>query len=191
MGSTYVSEPVIFLIDTIFSLYILSVVLRFLLQWSGADSRNPAAQMLIKITHPPLKFLRRFIPSIRKIDTSALVLAFALQLLADYAIFFVMGNLPSFGAVCVISFTSLLSLVINIFIFAIFVGALLSWFNPGSFNAASGLLDSLSQPVLRVCRQMVPDMGGLDLSSLVALIMLQLAKMLLLPPLHELATLIS
>ncbi len=191
MGSSYISAPVIFLIDTLFSLYILAVVLRFLLQWSGADSRNAIAQMLIKITHPPLKLLRRFIPSIRKIDTSALVLAFGLQLLADFAIFFVMGNLPSIGALCVISFTSLLSLVINVFIFAIFAGAILSWFNPGTFNTASGLLYSLSEPVLRVCRQIVPDMGGVDFSSLVALIMLQLAKMLLLPPLQELAALIS
>jgi YggT family protein len=37
----------------------------------------------------------------------------------------------------------------------------------------------------------VPDLGGIDLSPLVALVLLQLAKMMILPPLHELATLLS
>jgi YggT family protein len=191
MGSTYMSEPVIFLIDTLFSLYILAVILRFLLQWSGADSRNPIAQMLIKVTHPPLKLLRRYVPSVRKIDTSALILALALQMLADFSILFLKGVTVGIGALVVISFTQLLSLVINIFIFAIFASALLSWFNPGTFNAAAGLLYSLSEPLLRVCRQLLPDLGGVDFSPLAALILLQLTKMLLLPPLHELASLIG
>ncbi|NOT85174.1 MAG: YggT family protein [Methylococcaceae bacterium] len=191
MGSTYVSEPVIFLIDTLCSLYILAIILRFLLQWSGADSYNPIAQLLIKITHPPLKFLRRYIPSLRKIDTSALVLALGLQMLADFAILFLKGVTVGIAALCVISFTQLLSLVINIFIFSIFVSALLSWFNPGAFHAAAGLLQRLSEPLLGICRQMLPEVGGVDFSSLLALILLQLAKMLLLPPLHELASLIG
>jgi YggT family protein len=190
MGS-YMLEPVIFLIDTLFSLYILAILLRFLLQWSGADSYNPVAQLLIKVTHPPLKILRRYVPSVRKIDTSALVLALGLQMVADFAILFLKGAIVSIGALIIISFTQLLSLVINIFIFAIFASALLSWFNPGTFNAASALLYSLSEPVLRVCRQMLPDLGGVDFSPLAALIMLQLAKMLLLPPLHELASLLG
>jgi len=55
MGSTYMSDPIIFLIDTLFSLYILAVLLRFLLQWCGADFYNPISQFLVKVTHPPLK----------------------------------------------------------------------------------------------------------------------------------------
>jgi YggT family protein len=78
-------------------------------------------------------------------------------------------------------------LVINIFIFAIFASALLSWFNPGTFSAAAALLYSLSEPLLGVCRRALPDLGGVDFSPLAALILLQLAKMLVLPPLHELA----
>ncbi|MCX7089682.1 MAG: YggT family protein [Methylococcales bacterium] len=191
MGSSYMSEPIIFLIDTLFSLYILAIILRFLLQWSGASSSNSMAQLLIKVTHPPLKLLRRYIPSVRNIDTSALVLALALQMLADFSILFLKGVVVGIGALVVISFTQLLSLVINVFIFAIFASALLSWFNPGAFSAVAALLYSLSEPILKVCRQMLPDLGGVDFSPLAALIMLQLAKMLLLPPLHELASLIG
>ena len=37
MGSNYLSDPIIFLLDTVFSFYILAVLLRFLLQWVGGD----------------------------------------------------------------------------------------------------------------------------------------------------------
>lgn len=191
MRSSYMAEPLIFLVDTLFSLYILAVIVRFLLQWSGGDFYNPIAQALIKLTHPPLKFLRRFVPPAGKIDTSAVILALSLQMLSDFAILFLKGVVVGIGALAVISFTQLLSLLINIFIFAIFAQALLSWFNPGSFNAAMSVLHSLSEPILRICRKMVPDFGGIDLSPLAALIMLQMAKMLLLPPLHELASFIG
>jgi YggT family protein len=45
--------------------------------------------------------------------------------------------------------------------------------------------------LLNVCRRFIPDLGGIDLSPLVALLLLQLAKMLILPPLQELASLIG
>lgn len=189
--NSYVSAPVIFLIDTLSSLYILAVVLRFLLQWSNADFYNPIAQFLIKITHPPLKLLRRFIPAAGRIDTSAIVLALGLQMLADFSILFLKGELIGISTLTIVSFTQLVTLLINIFIFTIFAQALLSWFNPGSYNATSSILHSLSRPILNICRNFMPNLGGIDLSPLAALILLQLIKMLLLPPLHELALLIG
>jgi len=52
-------------------------------------------------------------------------------------------------------------------------------------------LHSLTEPLLNICRKFIPDFGGIDLSPLAALLLLQLAKMILLPPLHQLANLIG
>ena len=191
MGSTYITDPIIFLIDTLLSLYILAVLLRFLLQWCGADFYNPISQFLVKATHPPLKILRRFVPSIGKIDTSSLVLVFSLQMLADFFILLLKGVTISIGAITILSITQLISLLINVFIFSIFARALLSWMNPGAFNAVASILATLTEPLLDICRKFIPDMGGIDLSPLAALLLLQLAKMVILPPLHELANLIG
>ncbi|MDI1229930.1 MAG: YggT family protein [Methylobacter sp.] len=191
MGSSYMADPAIFIIDSLFSLYILAVLLRFLLQWCGADFYNPISQFLVKVTHPPLKLLRRFVPSIGKIDTSSLVLVFGLQMLADFSILLLKGIAISIGALTILSLTQLVSLLINIFIYAVFARAILSWLNPGSFNAASSILNSLTEPVLDLCRKFIPDLGGIDLSPLAALMLLQLAKMVVLPPLHQLANLIG
>ena len=191
MNSSYMTDPIIFLIDTLLSLYILAVLLRFLLQWSSAEFYNPISQFLVKITHPPLKILRRIIPSIGKIDTSSIVLAMLLQVLITYIILVLKGVSISFGALTVLSFTQLLSLIINVFIFSVFARAILSWINPGSYNAASSILYSLTEPLLTLSRKLIPDLGGIDLSPLIALLALQLVKMLLLPPLQQLTTLIG
>ena len=191
MASTYVTDPIIFLIDGLLSLYILAILLRFLLQWCGADFYNPISQFLVKITHPPLRILRRFVPSIGKIDTSSLVLMLTLQMLADLSILLLKGFSINLGALAILSMTQLVSLLINIFVFAVFARALLSWVNPGAFNAAASILAALTEPLLDVCRKVIPNLGGIDLSPLAALFMLQLAKMVILPPLHELANLIA
>lgn len=191
MNSSYMTDPAIFIIDSLLSLYILAVLLRFLLQWCGADFYNPISQFLVKATHPPLKLLRRFVPSIGKIDTSSLVLVMGLQMLADFSILLLKGVAISIGALTILSLTQLVSLLINIFIYAVFARAILSWMNPGTFSAASSILYSLTEPVLNLCRKFIPDLGGIDLSPLAALMLLQLAKMVILPPLHQLASLIG
>lgn len=191
MNPSYFTDPVIFIIDSVVSLYILAVVLRFLLQWCQADFYNPLSRFLVKITHPPLKILRRYIPPVGKIDTSSMVLALGLQMLADFSILQLKGVSIGIGALALLSLTQLISLLLNVFIFSVFARAILSWINPGGYDAASSILYSLTEPLLDTCRKFIPDMGGIDLSPLAALILLQLAKMVILPPLNELAGLIG
>ena len=191
MDSSYMTDPVIFVLDSLFSLYILAVLLRFLLQWCGANFYNPISQFLVKATHPPLRILRRFVPPIGKIDTSSLVLMLSLQMLADFSILMLKGVSIGVGALTILSLTQLISLLINVFIYAVFARALLSWLNPGAFSSASSILNSLTEPLLSTCRKFIPDLGGIDLSPLAVLMLLQLAKMVILPPLHQLASLIG
>ncbi|MEQ1561025.1 MAG: YggT family protein [Methyloglobulus sp.] len=191
MNASYLAAPAIFIIDSLSSLYILAIMLRFLLQWSRAEFYNPISQFLVKITHPILKIVRRYVPPIGKIDTSSVVLALSLQMLADFSVLYLKGFTVGIGALAILSLGNLIALLINIYIYAVFARAILSWLNPGSFNSASSLLHSLTEPLLDTCRKFIPDMGGMDLSPLVALMLLQLAKMVILPPLHQLASLIS
>lgn len=191
MAGNYMTDPLIFLIDTFFSLYILAVLLRFLLQWIRADFYNPVSQFLVKITHPPLKVLRRFVPSIGRIDSSSLILALVLQMIATFSILALQNVSISIMSLCVLSIAELLKIFMDIFVYAIFAGALLSWFAPGNYNAVSSILYSLTDPLLNIFRNMLPNMGGIDLSPLVALVFLQLAKMMVLPPFQQLASLLG
>lgn len=191
MTPEYWITPTVFLLDTLFSLYIFALVLRFLFQWSGADYQNPLSRFLIRITHPPLKVLRRFIPSVGRIDSATLVLTLGLQILGGFLIFLVKGASPSFAALTVWAVAQLLQLVLNIYFYAIIIRALLSWIGPTSYNPAIALLYNLTDPLLSASRRLLPSSSGIDLSPIIPLIGIQLAKMLLLPPLQQLAALLT
>ncbi|BBL76121.1 YggT family protein [Methylomagnum ishizawai] len=185
MSSQYWVAPAVFLIDTLFGLYIFAVMLRFLFQWVDADFYNPISQFLIKITHPPLRLLRRFIPSLGRVDTASLVLMLGLQMLAGYLTFLLQGVGTTVPALLVWSSAQLLDQLFNLYFFAIIIRSVLSWMGTRTYNAATTLLYSLTEPTLRAARRLLPPMGGVDLSPLIPLIGIQLAKMLILPPLHH------
>ncbi|HIG07080.1 MAG: YggT family protein [Methylococcales bacterium] len=191
MDSTYMTNPVIFLIDTFISLYVLAILLRFLLQWVNADFYNPYIQLLVKITHPPLKHLRRVIPSIGRADTSCILLALIIQISSTYTILMLKGVSLSVTALFLLTVSQLITTLLNIFVFAIFARAILSWFSHGYSNPAATLLQSLTEPLLKICRRMIPAISGIDLSPLVAIIALQLAKMLILPPIEQMIALLG
>ncbi len=191
MGSSYFASPVIFLIDTIFALYILAIMLRFVLQWVNADFYNPISQFLVKITHPPLKILRRVIPSIGRIDTASIALMVALQMIAGFLIFTMQGAAAPIGALFVWALAELIEVLINLYVFAILIQVVVSWVNPGTYNPGVSLIYNITEPVLRVVRNILPPMGGIDLSPLFVLIGLQLIKMLLLPPLVDAIQILS
>lgn len=180
----YYTNPLIFLIDTLAGLYVLALMLRFLLQWNKADFYNPICQFLVKITHPPLKFMRRLIPSIGNIDTASIVLMLLLQMLIGLVIFSLQGGQISPAALALWSVAELIDLFLNILLFSIFLVVLLSWFNPG-YNPATELLHSLTEPVLKPARRIIPSFSGVDLSAMLILMGIQVLRMLILPPLQE------
>ena len=81
------------------------------------------------------------------------------------------------------SIPELIDLSINIFLVAVLIQVILSWINPGGYNPALSLLYSLTEPLLRPARSLLPPISGLDLSPMLVMIGLVLLKMLLLPPL--------
>jgi YggT family protein len=181
MSGNYFTNPIEFLISTLFSLYILAVMLRFLLGLVRADFYNPVSQFLVRITNPVLMPLRKVIPSIGKLDISAVVLMIALQVLALTLIVLLRGGGVPVGSVILISLAQLVSLAINVFFFAIIIQVILSWVNPGTYNPVTSLLYSLTAPVLRPIQQLIPPISGIDLSPLFAIIGLQVLRMLIMP----------
>ena len=112
-------------------------------------------------------------------------------MLANFLIGLLQGATLGIGALTVIAIMELINLLFNVFIFSIIARALLSWVNPGRFDAASSILYSLTEPLLNIFRRIIPDLGGIDLSPLAALLFLQVARMIILPPLNQLAALIA
>ena len=178
------SNAGVFLISTIFGLYILAIMLRFILQLVRADFYNPLSRFIVKITNPLLKPLRRFIPGFAGIDMASVTVMLFLQMLEIFIIT-LLRNFPSpdiFG-LALYAFIELITLGFYVFLFSIFILALLSWINPGQYNPINNLLHQISEPVLRPARRILPPMSGMDLSPMLAMVGLWLIKLLLLDPL--------
>ena len=181
MSSTYLTNPLEFLITTLFSLYILAVMLRFLLGVVRADFYNPVSQFLVRITNPILVPMRKIVPSIGKYDTAALLLILLLQILSLVLIVILRGTSISIPTLLLFAIAELVLLLVNIFIFSILVQVILSWINPGTYTPVGALLQSITSPVLAPIQRVIPPVGGIDLSPLFALIGLQVIKMLIHP----------
>jgi len=186
MGSNYLSNPLVFLVQVIFGLYALIVTLRFLLQWVRADFYNPLSQFIVKATKPVLNPLRRVIPGVGGKDIASLVLAWLVLWLQMLLIFLISEKTFAPVAALLLAFPELLGLVINIFLYSILIMVVISWVNPTGHNPAISILYSLTEPLLRPARRMIPPMGGIDLSPMVVMIGLVLLKMLLIPPVKAL-----
>jgi len=165
-------NPFAFLIDILFQLYATALLIRVLLQWARADFYNPVSQFIVKITNPLVLPLRKIIPGFGGIDAATLLLAILILALKVILVYQTIEPLP----VIIIALGSTLKLIVSIFLYSIIIQAILSWVNPDPSNPAVALLNSLTYPILKHFRNLIPPMGGMDISSLFAIIMLMFVQ---------------
>ena len=181
-------NALVFLLNTLLSLMSLAFLLRFYLQATNAPFRNPLSQAVVTITDFAVTPVRRFVPSIFKLDTSTLLLAFVTQLILEFALHYI-GDFPFklagnsiWMGLAGLSALHVANFSLDLFLYAIVAQALLSWVNP--YTPIAPALEALTRPILNPIRQFIPSPNGLDLSTLVAILSAQLIQMLVFSPLE-------
>ncbi|MEX2162937.1 MAG: YggT family protein [Sulfuricaulis sp.] len=179
--NSFLTEAGILLVEVVFGLYLLAVLLRFLFQLARADFYNPISQFLVAFTNPLLKPLRRLIPGLYGIDLASLVLLLALKCVELYLLLLLGGVAVQWLPIVAAATVDLLRLTLNVYFFAILIRVILSWFMPYGIhqNPAGSLLVSLTEPLLRPARRLIPPIGGLDLSPIAVIVVLQLMQLAL------------
>ncbi len=169
-------EALIYVIQTLGSMYLLIVLLRFILQLVRADFYNPLSQFIVRATQPLLRPMRRVIPSLLGLDMSSLLLAILIQLLLMVVTLTLMGyGVGGFLVQLLIwSILSITSLFLKVFFFALIISVILSWVAPHSHNPAALLVNQLCEPLLAPFRRLLPNLGGLDISPIFAFITINL-----------------
>ena len=145
MNGGYFSDAGMFLIDTVFDIYILLVLLRFLFQLSRVDYYNPVSLFIVKVTNPPLRPLRRFIPGFFGADIAALVLALILGFIKLFLKSMLVGVGVNPMALVVLSLAEMLKVIVYIYLFTVFARAISSWFNPNPSHPLVRLLIDLTE----------------------------------------------
>lgn len=170
-------QAVLFLIDTAFSLYLMVVILRLWLQLVRADFYNPFSQFVVKATNVLVLPLRRVIPSLGRLDTATLVLAYAIMFSKLVVLQLLQSGQVALIPSLVFSLVLLVKEVFTLLFWILVIRALLSWFSQGR-SPVEYVMHQLTEPLLRPVRRILPPLGGLDLSVLVVLIGLQFLNIL-------------
>jgi YggT family protein len=173
------SAAIAFIIDTLLSLALFVFLARLLLQLVRADFRNPISQAVVRITNPLILPLRRVLPPMGKVDTASVVavlLVAALEVAGKYAL---LGAFPSALLWARTALMEIAITLLELYVYAIFVYALLSLIAPQGYSPLQSVLAALCEPVLRPFRRVIPAVAGLDLSPLWAIIALQALLILL------------
>jgi len=163
-----------FIVDSVLRLAVYAFLLRFLLPLVRADFRNPLSQAILSLTSWLVLPLRRILPPMGRVDTASLVALLAVQLAATLIMFWLRaGVVMPFVPLVVTGMIALAIMTIWFFIVLIIIYALLSFIAPRTYSPVVGLLSSLCEPLLAPLRRILPAIGGLDFSPLVAIIVLR------------------
>lgn len=163
----------LYLTNVVFGLAILLLLLRFMLGIARANFYNPLSQIIVKITDPLVLPLRKIVPPIGRFDTALILLVIILKVVH----LFLKSKMVGLSVPALMLFSSaigmLLDTVLVIYFAAIIIMVVFSWLSlagarmPGDL---AGVLHSLTGPILQPIRRVMPNLGGIDLSPMIAIV---------------------
>jgi YggT family protein len=163
-----------YIVDTLTSLYLGVLILRFIMQLARANFRNPFAEAIVKVTNPLILPLRRVLPPMGRIDTASVV-AIVLFAIFKVAVLLLFGAvIPAIVVLTLMVLKTLVLAVLWLYVIMIFFYGLAGMLLQGGSSPIYELLAYICDPLLSRVRRIIPSMvAGLDLSFLWAIIALQ------------------
>ena len=174
-------QPVLFLLNAVVSFFCTLFLLRFMMQMARVSFAGQIGDFVVKLTNWAVKPLRRIVPGIGGVDWASLIAALWLQLmLAGLILALSSAELSADSAgmalmILMLAVRGLIRLAIYILIGALILQAVLSWVNP--YSPVAPTVNQLARPILDPIRRVVPSISGIDLSPLVAILLLQVLLM--------------
>ncbi|WP_057832088.1 YggT family protein [Colwellia sp. TT2012] len=170
-------EAIIYLLRFAFDALLMILIMRVWLQWVKADFYNPLSQFIVKVSNPLVVPLRRIIPGLGGFDLATILVAYIVATLKFVTLAALSGE--SLGVLAFyIGLLVLLKQAGFLLFILMIIMAIMSWVVKG-YNATAMVLSQLTDPFLRPLRKIIPNMGGLDLSMLVAFLAMNVINILL------------
>jgi YggT family protein len=175
---------VFFLVETLFFFLVCAALLRAWMNHQRINMSGQPGRFVMALTHWLVAPLRKLLPRAlaqSRIDWGSLLAAVLLAL--GYAVLWVLlagafsAESAGWVAVPMLAVRLLLRVLLQGLMILLFVYAVLSWVQPGS--PVLHTLDRLCAPLLRPIRRFVPLVGGVDLSVLLLILLLQVGLILL------------
>ena len=178
-----VAQAGLFLLDALTAFLTIALLLRFFMQACRVSFNNQLGTFVVELTNWLVKPLRKALPGLYGLDLASLVPAYLLQVLLVLAVFLLRGGSEAWSPLTWLpllfwqGLLATLRLAIYLLIGALLLQAVLSWINP--YSPLSQPVSELTRPVLRPLQRVLPPIGGIDLSPLIAIVLAQLLLMFL------------
>lgn len=170
-------QIVSFLLDVVGGLLTGACLLRLYMQLQRISFANPIGRLVFALSDWIVMPLRRMIPPMGRWDVSSLVAALLLQLAQYVVLWLVLGAGAGWAWLPWLALFGLVRVGVSGLVGLLIVYAVMSWMQ--AHSPLSDVIARLCEPVLRPLRRFVPLVGGVDLSPLVALVLLQVAMIVL------------
>ena len=161
----------VFLVDVVASFFVFVLLARFHFQWLRVPFRNPVGEFVLATTSFMVLPVRRVVPGLAGLDLASVLLAWLIQSVSVWLQAQIIGNEPALFNVAMVALVDLLRYSIYVLVFAVIVQAVLSWINP--YTPMAPVFDTITRPFLRPLRRFIPPLGGVDLTPLILLVILQ------------------
>lgn len=166
-----------FLLDVVGGLFTGACLLRLYMQQQRIGFANPLGQLVFALSDWLVLALRRVIVPLGRLDSSSLVAALLLQLLQYLLLWLLLGAAVPLMWVPLLALLGLVRVALTGLTGLFLIYALLSWVPARS--PLTEVIARLAEPLLRPLRRLLPRIGGIDLSPLLALVLLQVAMIVL------------
>ncbi|MGF6495818.1 YggT family protein [Luteibacter sp. 621] len=173
------------LLNVIFGALVALFVLRLLAEANRADFNNPICQFLYRLTNPVVRPLRKALPSVRRINLAALLIALVIECVKVLLIVLLAGLPVSVLGILVMGLAELLDFFLLTWIVVVFVWSLMSMLSTDRYHPVARFVTALAEPLVRPLRGRM-TIGGLDFSPTIVLLGLFLARILIAQPLQDL-----
>ncbi len=167
-----------FLLDVIVGLLGGACLLRLYMQYHRVPFGNPLGRFVFAVSDWIVLPLRRIVPSVKRWDLASGVAAWLLVLAKFLLLGLLLGGLGRWTILPLVSLVGLLQLAVSGLTALLIVYAILSWV-PNASSMLHDLIARLAEPLVRPLRRVIPPVGGVDLSVLVAIVLLQVGAIIL------------
>ncbi len=162
---------------------ILLIFFRFLMQLAAVTPYNPVVLATFKATKV-VDIFARILPTIGKgrINVAALVLLVLLYLLKIFGVMYLSGAMPNSPIhLLILTFVSMIQDLLRFCRYLIFASIILSWvvMFTQSRSPYIEVVQELAEPLLAPFRRILPNMGVIDLSPIIALLAIYVAETLM------------
>jgi YggT family protein len=180
----YLTNAGTLLLDFAFGALVVLFVVRLLAEAFRADFNNPICQFLYRFTNPVLRPVRKVLPTVRRVNTGAVLVVFILECLKWLLIVAMAGIAPNIFGLLIVGVGETLDIFLLTFVVLVFVWSLMSMLATDRNHPVARLVNSLAEPLVRPLRGRA-TIGGLDFSPTLVILGLILARMLIAAPIRD------